>query len=106
MCFLACTPGSPDGVALTGATLIDGTGGPPLADAVVVVRRGKIESLGTRAGFELPKRTSEVDLRGRWIIPGLVALGSGTLAALGVWALYRRRHPPGSSRQGRSPMAH
>jgi hypothetical protein len=42
----------------------------------------------------------------RWIIPGLVALGSGALAALGVWLLYRRRHPAGPSRQGRSGMAH
>ncbi|HEY5987624.1 MAG TPA: hypothetical protein VIV12_14805 [Streptosporangiaceae bacterium] len=42
----------------------------------------------------------------RWIIPGLAALGSGTLAALGVWLLYRRRHPAGSSRQGRFGMAH
>jgi imidazolonepropionase-like amidohydrolase len=56
-------------MALTGATLIDGTGGPPLTDAVVVVRRGKIESIGTRAGFELPRRTREIQLRGRWIIP-------------------------------------
>ena len=42
----------------------------------------------------------------QWIIPGLVALGSGTLAVLGVWLLYRRRHPAGPSRQGRSRMAH
>jgi hypothetical protein len=42
----------------------------------------------------------------RWIIPGLVALGSGALAALAVWLLYRRRHPAGPSRQGRSRMAH
>jgi hypothetical protein len=41
----------------------------------------------------------------RWIIPWLAALGSGTLAALGAWLLYRRRHPAGLSRQGRSRMA-
>lgn len=41
----------------------------------------------------------------RWI-PWLAALGSGTLAALGVWLLYRRRHPAGPNRQGRSGMAH
>jgi hypothetical protein len=42
----------------------------------------------------------------RWIIPGLAALGSGTLAALGVWLLYRRRHPANPSRPGRSRTAH
>jgi hypothetical protein len=41
----------------------------------------------------------------RWIIPGLAALGSGTLAALGLWLLYRRQ-PADSSRQGRSRIAH
>jgi hypothetical protein len=45
-------------------------------------------------------------LAGRWIIPGLVALGSGTLAALAVWLLYRRRHPAHPSDHGRSHLAH
>jgi hypothetical protein len=36
----------------------------------------------------------------RWIIPELAALGSGTLAALGVWLLYRRWHPAGSAGRG------
>src|SRR6266545_4692442 len=29
----------------------------------------------------------------RWMIPWLAALGSGTLAALGMWLWYRRHHP-------------
>jgi hypothetical protein len=32
-------------------------------------------------------------LASQWIIPGLAAVGAGTLAALGIWLLYRRRHP-------------
>jgi imidazolonepropionase-like amidohydrolase len=59
-------------VALVGATLIDGSGGPPLEDAAVVVRRGKVESVGSRASFELPRSTSQIDVTGRWIIPGLI----------------------------------
>lgn len=70
--LVACGQGSADGLALVGATVIDGTGGPPLRDAALVVRRGKVESVGPRAGFQLPRRTSEVDLSGRWIIPGLI----------------------------------
>jgi imidazolonepropionase-like amidohydrolase len=70
--LLACRSREPDGVALLGATLIDGSGGPPLAASAVVVRRGHIESVGSRSGFQLPERTTEVDLTGRWIIPGLV----------------------------------
>ncbi len=55
-----------------GATLVDGSGGPALTDAVVIVRRGRIESVNQRAGFELPRKTREVDVSGRWIIPGLI----------------------------------
>jgi hypothetical protein len=35
----------------------------------------------------------------RWIIPGLVGLAAGVLAALGVWLLFRRRAGPGGSRR-------
>jgi imidazolonepropionase-like amidohydrolase len=80
-----CNAGAPDGLALVGATVIDGTGGPPLADAALVVRRGKIESLGSRAAFALPKRTSQVDLSGRWIIPGLIDVHAHVSAAAS-WA--------------------
>jgi imidazolonepropionase-like amidohydrolase len=73
LCLTAgCRRAAPDGVALIGATLIDGSGGPALPDAAIVVRRGRVESVGTRAGFQLPARTVEVDLSGRWIIPGLI----------------------------------
>jgi imidazolonepropionase-like amidohydrolase len=68
---LACQQ-EPDGVALLGATLIDGMGGSALRDAAIVVRRGKVESVRSRASFQLPKRTREVYLSGRWIIPGLI----------------------------------
>jgi hypothetical protein len=44
-------------------------------------------------------------LASRWVIPGLAALGSGTLAALSVWVLYRQRHLAHSSRQGCSHLA-
>lgn len=81
----SCKPEQPDGVALLGATLFDGAGGPALSDAAIVVRRGKIESVGPRAGFQTPKRTAEVDLSGSWIIPGLI----DAHAHLTDWALPR-----------------
>jgi imidazolonepropionase-like amidohydrolase len=81
----ACRRSPPDGVALVGATLFDGSGGPVLPDAVVVVRRGRIESVGTRSGFELPARTRQVDVTGRWIIPGLI----DAHAHVEPWALPR-----------------
>jgi imidazolonepropionase-like amidohydrolase len=80
-----CRREVPDGVALVGATLIDGTGGPALPDAAVVVRRGRIESVGSGADFKLPARTVEVSARGRWIIPGLI----DSHAHVARWALPR-----------------
>jgi hypothetical protein len=40
-----------------------------------------------------------------WIIPGLVGLAAGAVAALGVWLLYRHRHPTGLDGSGRSGEA-
>ena len=67
--LLACKPGASDGLALVGATLIDGSGGPALPNAAIVIRGGRIEWVGDRSGFELPRKTREVDVSGRWIIP-------------------------------------
>jgi imidazolonepropionase-like amidohydrolase len=83
--LMACRRSPPDGVALVGATLFDGSGGPVLPNSVVVVRRGRIESVGTRAGFTLPAKTREVDVTGRWIIPGLI----DAHAHVEPWALPR-----------------
>jgi imidazolonepropionase-like amidohydrolase len=57
---------------LVGATLVDGTGGPPIPDAVVVLREGKIECAGTRAACPVPADVDELDLSGLWITPGLI----------------------------------
>ena len=86
--LLGCKATANDGIALIGATLIDGSGGAALADAVVVVRRGRIESVGPRGGFELPRKTREVDVTGRWIIPGLIDAHAHLAPALS-WAQPR-----------------
>ncbi|HET6797308.1 MAG TPA: amidohydrolase family protein [Gemmatimonadales bacterium] len=86
--MLGCRAAAPNGLALVGATLIDGTGGPPLANAAIVIRDGLIESVGPRAGFELPKQTAEIDVSGRWIIPGLIDAHSHLAPAAG-WAPAR-----------------
>jgi imidazolonepropionase-like amidohydrolase len=80
-----CRERPPDGTALVGGTLIDGSGGAPLPNSVIVVRHGMIESIGSRAGFSLPPRTIEIDASGRWIIPGLI----DSHAHVARWALSR-----------------
>ncbi|HWK90531.1 MAG TPA: amidohydrolase family protein, partial [Longimicrobium sp.] len=55
--------------ALVGATVIDGTGGPPLRDATVVMRGGKIACVGR---CEVGADVHAIDVRGKFVIPGLV----------------------------------
>jgi imidazolonepropionase-like amidohydrolase len=86
--LFGCKPGASDGLALVGATVIDGSGGPPLANAAIVVRRGKVETVGARPGFELPRGIKEVDVTGRWIIPGLIDAHTHLAQAAG-WAPAR-----------------
>jgi hypothetical protein len=51
------------------------------------------------AGSATQPATPAADrLADRWVVPGLVALASGALAALAVWLLYRRLHPAGPGR--------
>jgi imidazolonepropionase-like amidohydrolase len=59
-------------VALTGATVIDGTGAAPRRDAVVAIAKNRIVYVGDRAGVRLGRKAKTVDLAGRWLIPGFI----------------------------------
>jgi len=66
-------PGTPPPPrAFVGATLIDGTGRPRVADAVVLVRGGKIECAGSRSACPVPDGVAVTDLTGAFLTPGLV----------------------------------
>jgi hypothetical protein len=58
-------------VALVGATLIDGTGRAPIADAAVIVSGGRIVAAGARSAVTIPRQAQRVDVSGRTIVPGL-----------------------------------
>ncbi len=59
-------------VALTGATLIDGTGVAPLADAVIAVRGKQIVAVGPAKSVKVPKNAKRLDLAGLVVLPGLI----------------------------------
>jgi len=62
----------PDGsIALVGATLIDGTGAPPRRGMTVIIRGGRIDSIG-KSGGKRPAAARTIDLQGRWLLPGLI----------------------------------
>ena len=68
----APSPGLAESTAFTGATVIDGNGGAPLADATLLVRDGRIAALGPRASVAIPPEARRVEVAGKWIVPGLI----------------------------------
>ena len=57
--------------AMVGATIVDGTGAPAIADGVVLVRDGRIADVGPRASVTIPADVATVNVEGKTIIPGL-----------------------------------
>lgn len=69
--YLGIPPVAQDVFALAGARLIDGTGRPPVDDAIVIVRDGRIAAAGPRASTPLPPGIRVLDVTGGTIAPGL-----------------------------------
>jgi imidazolonepropionase-like amidohydrolase len=63
---------APAPVAVVGGTLIDGNGGAPIADAVVLIDGARIAAVGPRGAVRIPAGAQQIDARGRWIVPGLI----------------------------------
>jgi imidazolonepropionase-like amidohydrolase len=58
--------------AYLGATLIDGSGGTPVPDSILLVDEGRVVEAGARQEAELPAEIHNVDCSGCWIMPGLI----------------------------------
>src|SRR3546814_5474550 len=67
----AATTPVADPLAIVGATLVN-PDAPPVADAVVVVRDGRIVAAGPRDGVDIPAGARRVDAAGKWLVPGYV----------------------------------
>jgi len=65
-------PASDHVVAIVGATLIDGTGTSPVADAAVVIRGDKIVAVGPRNVVEIPPGAEVFEAKGLTLLPGLI----------------------------------
>src|SRR6266849_634630 len=59
-------------IALEGATLIDGAGGAPKSDALIIIRNGHIETIARVNEIPIPKGAERINLAGKTIIPGLI----------------------------------
>ena len=61
-------------VVLTHVRVIDGTGAPPREDQTVVIRDGRIASIGNASTIQAPAGAQTLDLTGKTVIPGLVMM--------------------------------
>ena len=65
-------PPSTSTIAIVGAALIDGRGGPVISDSVVIVRGDHIVTVGTRGSVSIPPGAEVIDAKGLTLLPGLV----------------------------------
>ncbi|HMA21232.1 MAG TPA: amidohydrolase family protein, partial [Gemmatimonadaceae bacterium] len=63
---------SSDTLALTHATVIDGTGAPPRKGTTILMRDGRIAAVFPDGTQPLPGDAKELDASGKFVIPGLV----------------------------------
>lgn len=59
-------------VVITGGSLIDGSGGAPVNDAVVVIKGDSIVAAGRRRQIKIPEGARLIDARGLVIAPGFI----------------------------------
>ena len=62
-----------DGIlVIEGGTLIDGNGGPPVEDALIVIRGNRIDKVTKRGQARYPRSAQVLDASGKFIVPGLM----------------------------------
>ena len=73
-CSSIAAQDAPSGTSLAfvGARIIDGTGAPPIADAVMIVQDGSITAIGSAANVKIPPAATRINVAGRTIMPGMI----------------------------------
>ena len=59
-------------LVIEGGTLINGTGGPPIENAVVVVEGSRIKAVGVKGKVSYPANARVIKEEGKFILPGLI----------------------------------
>jgi len=68
----ACTPAGEGVIALEGATVLDGGAGPAHRAAVILIKDGHIQAVGSGDEIVVPRGAQRVSVAGKTIIPGLI----------------------------------
>src|SRR5229473_4495288 len=101
----ACTLNEESKVkAIIGAVLIDGNGGPPITDSVVVVSGSRIRAAGLRANVPIPAEADKINGSGKFLTPGLIDLVAqpdvSSYLSSGVTTVRRMAPVPKCGRDG------
>ena len=59
-------------LVIEGGTLIDGTGRPPVKDAVVVIEGNRFKAIGVKGKVTIPPNAKVIKADGKTILPGLI----------------------------------
>ena len=70
-CASAQSPASAPLKALVGGTLIDGFGGTPIHNSVILVRGDRIQAVGTQDNLPVPPEAEVISTEGMSVLPGL-----------------------------------
>jgi imidazolonepropionase-like amidohydrolase len=83
-------------VAIRAGRIIDGRGGAPIRDGVVLIRGDRIEKVGAR--LPIPEGARLVDLGGATVLPGLIDLHTHLTGEPGIhWEEQLLKETPGRS---------
>ena len=59
-------------IAIQGGTLIDGNGGAPVANSVIVIQGNRITAVGRAGQVQIPAGAQVVNAGGKFVLPGLI----------------------------------
>jgi imidazolonepropionase-like amidohydrolase len=69
--FLTLLPAQSPVKALVGGTLIDGYGGAPIQNSVVIIQGDRIKEVGTQGSVPIPANAEVISTEGMSVLPGL-----------------------------------
>jgi hypothetical protein len=59
-------------ITIQGGTLIDGRGGAPIEDSVIVIEGNRFKAVGRRGEVAIPPGSHIIDIRGKTVLPGFI----------------------------------
>ena len=68
----AALPAQAQTLVIQGGTLIDGTGRPPIDNAVIVIEGDRFKAVGRSAEVAIPQGAQVIDARGKTVLPGFI----------------------------------